>query len=853
MTVTISDATMREYVDIMVSHSEDHVPYCAISLPPEVRKFIQDSPDKDPTQIWKEILRKYPNPNFTRDSVYQFWHDRAKAKWTSAADEVTSARNLLKRGAEPGGLGEHRVEEILIEEPEGLSVIAFSLPDMISRWRDRIREAAIDSAWGTNRAGYEIFAALGEAYGSGLPLGYLCLKAIGESAEGSKRQVLETFLEHFRDRWGLTVKVTLSDKDWTEIGACRRTWPDAKHQLCFWHCLRALKKRLAILRRQPALYNVKEAIAEFAFIDPTFLPIAQQPVSAPNIVASQKPIPRIVVRGLVPVSTAKEVARDGGASTVGEGRRNRPRIVLKLAGKTVTILDPGEYHGGTGRKGDDELDGTADGDSDRMTADIGRSTATPSDSGDDGGNGEEGVDDEFWQRVAREVKQCEQDVDEEDAPDWEFEDGETKSKDPNYTFCPAPHRSVLLHLFTRHFTRHPIFPARLGETETAEQIRVNAVKEMYYQCKRNGLAEVWAYMWTQWYAPKRWPLWARSSSPILSRLRTTMTVENHWRQLKHQYLRFTHRPRLDHAIHVICTEMIPAYMVAASKLEDSHRLGRARQLTPFGVAFKANWKQKEKATVSGREYQTCVKSWQCNCGAQETDPHHLCKHLVQAVPKPPPNFFTEVVRRRTKPLYRHPALHQLGTSPGEYWRAEDGSITEGDDHEGVGGHALLRKATRDEEGVGGWADVASGAAKKGFKRNRILVDVESDSETGPSQRRRLGEEGNGVCEGEEEQEEGAERRTLKTSLSRLAERLHHASEILNVQLPHENTTWMRSIRATLSEEWEGKLESFLTHIRHFERSGTTPTWPRNPQEQAASRHTMGYQLKSARRLEHDLT
>ncbi|KIO15750.1 hypothetical protein M407DRAFT_45762, partial [Tulasnella calospora MUT 4182] len=109
---------------------------------------------------------------------------------------------------------------------------------------------------------------------------------------------------------------------------------------------------------------------------------------------------------------------------------------------------------------------------------------------------------------------------------------------------------------------------------------------MYMHCKRNGLAEVWAYMWTQWYAPKRWPLWARSASPLLSRLRTTMTVENHWRQLKRQYLAFTHRPRLDHAIYVICTEMVPAYMAISAKLEDSYRLGRARGLTPYEVAFK---------------------------------------------------------------------------------------------------------------------------------------------------------------------------------------------------------------------------------------------------------------------------
>ncbi|KIO23612.1 hypothetical protein M407DRAFT_47609, partial [Tulasnella calospora MUT 4182] len=281
ITVALSESMADKHADITVSHSQDHVPYCYISLPTNVQEIVKTSPDKDPTQIWQEVLKRYPKPQFSCDSVYQMWHNREKAKWKSDVDEVTSARNLLKKGLKSGGLGEYAFECVEIEEPEGMSVIAFSLPEMVKRWCDRIWEIALDSAWGTNHAGYEVFTILGEAYGSGLPLGYLLLKAIGDLAEGSKRRVLEEFLKHFRDRWRLVVKVTLSDKDWSEIGACQRIFPDAKHQLCFWHCLRAVRKRLAILHRQPGPYNVAEAVMEFPFIDPTFLPLAQQPTSTP--------------------------------------------------------------------------------------------------------------------------------------------------------------------------------------------------------------------------------------------------------------------------------------------------------------------------------------------------------------------------------------------------------------------------------------------------------------------------------------------------------------------------------------------------------------------------------------------
>lgn len=128
----------------------------------------------------------------------------------------------------------------------------------------------------TNGSNYELFAVLGEAYGSGLPLGYLLVKSPGSTAGGEKQAILEQFLKHLATKYNLAIAFTLSDKDWSEINACRNVFPFADHQLCYWHVLRAIKKRLAILRRQPAPYNVKEAREEFPWIDKTFVPIAQR-------------------------------------------------------------------------------------------------------------------------------------------------------------------------------------------------------------------------------------------------------------------------------------------------------------------------------------------------------------------------------------------------------------------------------------------------------------------------------------------------------------------------------------------------------------------------------------------------
>lgn len=61
-------------------------------------------------------------------------------------DELASARKLLEKGLEPGGLGPHAVEEIPMTVPEGLSVLAFGIPSMAQKWVPRIREIAMDSA-----------------------------------------------------------------------------------------------------------------------------------------------------------------------------------------------------------------------------------------------------------------------------------------------------------------------------------------------------------------------------------------------------------------------------------------------------------------------------------------------------------------------------------------------------------------------------------------------------------------------------------------------------------------------------------------------------------------------------------
>jgi hypothetical protein len=120
----------------------------------------------------------------------------------------------------------------------------------------------------------ELFCGMADMLGEGLPLSYLFVVTNADAPPQTKEMVLIKWMSALKAR-GIAPEFTLSDKDQTEINALSHVWPMAKHQLCLWHVLRALKRRLANNRDAPAFYGAKAAQELFDFIDPTFLPLGQ--------------------------------------------------------------------------------------------------------------------------------------------------------------------------------------------------------------------------------------------------------------------------------------------------------------------------------------------------------------------------------------------------------------------------------------------------------------------------------------------------------------------------------------------------------------------------------------------------
>ncbi|KAK7026186.1 SWIM-type domain-containing protein, partial [Favolaschia claudopus] len=488
---------------VRIRHNDCHQKYVSVEVPPDVKAYILENVDLRTSQLWKQILVKHPKPTFTRKSVYNIWAKAQQDRWKRHEDELKSARILLEEFSKQGS--KYEVEPIPLPDggkSAGFQAFAFAIPTFLRKWAGKIREIGLDSTFNTTKAGYECFVILGEVFGSGVPLGFLFLKSHNPDP-GEKENYLRSMARHLVRTWGMEVMQCLSDKDISEINALLAELPDdVKYQLCFWHAIRAVKGRLAVVGRQPAYYNADEAFSEYDWIDRDFVPINQMTPTereSANLEVAQDALPTIrVVFNNQPVPSAPA----------------RPRIVINLNGHNVG-------NNTDSQAALEEFVDSLNDDDEEYLDDAGAEDLDLSDRPDA-------------------------------APSWlEPGDKTTFAVVAGYIFCPSPHRRQLLRLFIRHFCEHPLLPDRRGTSRTAKQIRDDAVRDMYLFCFQRGLREVWGYMWSAWYCPAKWKLWARSTSEdFIGRWRTTMTVENFWRNLKHRTLHEFVHPRLDQVFYL---------------------------------------------------------------------------------------------------------------------------------------------------------------------------------------------------------------------------------------------------------------------------------------------------------------
>ena len=223
-------------------------------------------------------------------------------------------------------------------------------------------------------------------------------------------------------------------------------------------------------------------------------------------------------------------------------------------------------------------------------------------------------------------------------------------KDANYMFCPLSHQLSILCLICKHFCQHPILCECHGQSQTPQQIHCDAVLESYYHCKVNNL-HVWAYLWTNWYTPGKWELWAQSLyEHAIPQKRTTMVVEALWRNYKQMVLNHHNQPHIDFATYALVTQGVPPYQVCLNKIVNNPQDGCAKPLQGEQVPIKHAWLALYNWPTKG-SYDTDVKLWLCSCGAQKYHSYLLCKHLIQKLPLPSDEWWADVVWQHMPPFY----------------------------------------------------------------------------------------------------------------------------------------------------------------------------------------------------------
>jgi len=585
----------------------------------------------------------------------------------------------------------------------------------------------------------ELFAGVADMLGEGLPLAYLFITTEANAASHTKEKALVAWMEAISSL-GIDPQFTLSDKDQSEISALRQVWPNAKHQLCLWHVLRALKRRLS-QNGNPGSYNALEAHHAFPDIDPAFVPLGQmsakEKVRTSTVIyyfrlimvvqgtispPPEKPLARIrlYVNGTaavftpnikltlkVPKAASSAVPAAGGSAWVsvvegnGEGEDHEIGVLMEADNDDSSDGDNGlARKQAAGRLAEYEEDGQ------RLPGEEGRGTEEE----EDELTSEEVDIIQDAERFALQLDEAASDSedesevdnasysssDEEDKDDEDFvptlkipkafkatrgkQRAQKVQKDANYIFCPSSHRNSIQLLVCKHFCQHSILPERHGQPRIPQQIYRDAVLETYYHCKANNLREVWAYLWTNWYAPGKWELWARSSyGEAIPRKRTTMVVEALWRNFKRLVLYHYNRPRVDLATYALVTQGVAPYRLRFNRIVNDPRDGRAKCLRGEQIPIKKAWLALRKRPIKG-VYNTNVPNWLCNCGTQKYHSYLLCKHLVQALPLPPADWWANVIRGHTAPFYDIRELlpeHERAAAPcpaalgPRYWTKRD--------------------------------------------------------------------------------------------------------------------------------------------------------------------------------------
>lgn len=230
-------------------HHKWHIPYEDIELSPVVQELINSRVStKTPSEIYREIRQIPEAKPVTRHQVYYLWQKANAEIWQRDSDPFISATTLL---SEDIRYRDHHE----VFTAGNLRALGFFAADTIERLQNSAAQLVMDSTFGTNSGGMDLFAVLAEDGGTGVPLAYCLVELLkppqANPAEnkpvradpGATTYIIQQFLERLK-KFGFNPKCVAIDKDPSEIAAVTAVWPGVNVQLCYWHVKRAVSTKL---------------------------------------------------------------------------------------------------------------------------------------------------------------------------------------------------------------------------------------------------------------------------------------------------------------------------------------------------------------------------------------------------------------------------------------------------------------------------------------------------------------------------------------------------------------------------------------------------------------------------------
>ena len=233
-------------LSLSINH-EWHIPYENIEMSSAIQDLINSRvATKTPAEICREIRGISEASTVTRHQVYYLWQKANAKMWQRDSDPLVSATMLLSENHD------YRDHYGVFVAGNVRALGFFARQSIESLAGSARRQLVMDSTFGTNSSGSDLFAVLAEVEDTGVPLAY-CLVDLpqdNKSASGKAHadpgaitNIIQQFLERLK-AFGFDPKCFAIDKDQAEISAVTAVWPDAKVQLCYWHVKRAVSMKL---------------------------------------------------------------------------------------------------------------------------------------------------------------------------------------------------------------------------------------------------------------------------------------------------------------------------------------------------------------------------------------------------------------------------------------------------------------------------------------------------------------------------------------------------------------------------------------------------------------------------------